>query len=81
MSRPTTWTFARSSGWKASSTDFPARFWWFRDRRLLESVSRTVWDVEAGGVTVYTGGFTAYREKRAAAACASRKSTSGSRPR
>ncbi len=37
------------------------------DRRLLERVARTVWDVEAGGVTVYTGGFTAYREKRAAA--------------
>lgn len=36
------------------------------DRRLLESVAETVWEVEARHLNLYTGGFTAYREKRTA---------------
>jgi len=36
------------------------------DRRLLGNVVRTVWEVEAFGVTQYTGGFASYREQRAA---------------
>ncbi|HVK04481.1 MAG TPA: ABC-F family ATP-binding cassette domain-containing protein [Armatimonadaceae bacterium] len=43
------------------------------DRRLLASVTRTVWEVEeqragvGATLTAYTGGFEAYREQRAAA--------------
>lgn len=36
------------------------------DRRFLENVVKTVWDVEDHNLTHYTGGFTAYREKRTA---------------
>jgi ATP-binding cassette subfamily F protein 3 len=36
------------------------------DRRLLGAVAQTVWEVEAARVTVYTGGFDAYRAQRAA---------------
>ncbi len=36
------------------------------DRRLLEAVTQTVWEVEARGINIYTGGFNAYREQRAA---------------
>ena len=37
------------------------------DRRLLESVAQTIWEVEARKLTIYSGGFSAYREQRAAA--------------
>ena len=36
------------------------------DRRFLENVAKTIWDVEDGRLLVYTGGYAAYREKRAA---------------
>jgi ATP-binding cassette subfamily F protein 3 len=36
------------------------------DRRLLESVASTVWEVDAEGVVATSGGYVAYREKRAA---------------
>ncbi len=36
------------------------------DRRLLSTVAQTVWEVESQRVTVYSGGFDAYRERRAA---------------
>lgn len=36
------------------------------DRRLLENVTRTIWEVEARGVTVYSGNYSHYREQRAA---------------
>ena len=37
------------------------------DRRLLESVAQTIWEVETRRLSVYMGGFLAYRDQRAAA--------------
>ncbi|GAB4463322.1 MAG: ABC-F family ATP-binding cassette domain-containing protein [Armatimonadaceae bacterium] len=37
------------------------------DRRFLENVVETIWEIEARHLTRYTGGFTSYREQRAAA--------------
>jgi ATP-binding cassette subfamily F protein 3 len=37
------------------------------DRRLLSAVARTIWEVEAGGVTVYGDGFDSFRQQREAA--------------
>jgi ATP-binding cassette subfamily F protein 3 len=36
------------------------------DRRLLESVAGTIWEVEAKRITVYGGGYAGYRDQRAA---------------
>jgi ATP-binding cassette subfamily F protein 3 len=36
------------------------------DRRLLESVAQTIWEVEARKLNFYSGGFSSYREQRAA---------------
>lgn len=36
------------------------------DRHLLSTVARTVWEIEAGRVNIYNGGWSAYREQRAA---------------
>lgn len=36
------------------------------DRRLLANVAKTVWEVEAARVTIYTGGWESYRAQRAA---------------
>lgn len=36
------------------------------DRRFLENVAKTVWEVEAKRLNHFTGGFTAYREQKAA---------------
>lgn len=37
------------------------------DRRFLENVAGTIWEIEALHLTRYSGGFNAYREQRAAA--------------
>ncbi len=34
------------------------------DRRFLENVAKTIWDVESQGLTHYSGGYSFYREKR-----------------
>ncbi|MFM7321942.1 MAG: ABC-F family ATP-binding cassette domain-containing protein [Armatimonadota bacterium] len=36
------------------------------DRRFLQNVARTIWEVDGGSVTTWTGGYDAFREKRAA---------------
>ena len=36
------------------------------DRRFLQNVAQTLWEVEAASINVYKGGFAAYRTQRAA---------------